>query len=84
MLRPDTLAYASLIAVLATAPLCPAEQRPTLMGMIAQWQYPDSKFNGASMSDAATVNAAGERTVPSVHCKTVLTTADPIAKVIEY
>ena len=36
------------------------------------------------MEDAATVNPSGERTVPSVLCKTVLTTKDPIAKVLEY
>jgi hypothetical protein len=52
--------------------------------MVAEWRYPDSKVNGASMEDAATVNRSGERTVPSVLCKTVLTTKDPIAKVIEY
>lgn len=54
------------------------------MGMIAEWQYPDSKINGASMGDAATVNGNGERTLPSMQCKTVLTTADPMDKVIEY
>ena len=52
--------------------------------MIAQWQYPDSKIKGASLSDAATLNGAGERTVPSVLYKTVLTTKDPMPKVIEY
>ena len=36
------------------------------------------------MQDAATMNRSGERTVVSVMCKTVLTTKDPIAKVIEY
>jgi hypothetical protein len=36
------------------------------------------------MEDAATVNRSGERTVVSVLCKTVLTTKDPVDKVIEY
>jgi hypothetical protein len=52
--------------------------------MIAQWQYPDSKMQGATMSDAATQNGAGERTVQSIQYKTVLTTKDPMPKVIEY
>lgn len=54
------------------------------MTMIAQWQYPDSKMNGATMSDAATLNSAGERTVQSIQYRTVLTTKDPMPKVIEY
>lgn len=54
------------------------------MTMIAEWRYPDSQINGATMQDAATVNDLGERTVPSIQSKTIMTTADPIAKVIEY
>ena len=84
MRRASTLACASLITVLANAAFCHAAEPLRLMPMIAEWQYPDSKFNGASMGDAATVNRSGERTVPSVLCKTVLTTKDPMAKVIEY
>ena len=79
-----TLASAVLTAVLTTATLCHARERLMLLGTIAQWQYPGSKINGATMQDAATVNRSGERTVVSVFCKTVLTTKDPIAKVIEY
>lgn len=80
----STLALAWLTAIVGVAALCPAEEPLRLMPMIAEWQYPDSKINGASMSDAATVNRSGERTVPSILCKTVLTTKDPMAKVIEY
>jgi len=54
------------------------------MATIVQWQYPGSKIDGATMQDAATVNQSGARTVASVLCKTVLTTKDPIAKVVEY
>jgi hypothetical protein len=84
MRRSSTLAFASLITVFATAAFCHAAEPLRLMPMIAEWQYPDSRINGASMSDAATVNRSGERTVPSILCKTVLTTKDPMAKVIEY
>jgi hypothetical protein len=54
------------------------------MTMIGWRQYPDSKISGATLSDAATMNAAGERTRPSVQYKAVLTTRDPIPKVIAY
>lgn len=36
------------------------------------------------MSDAATMNGAGERTLQSIQYKTVLTTKDPMRKVIAY
>ena len=84
MLRSRTLAFALLIAILATKPLCHAEEPIRLMAMLAEWQYPHSTFNGASMSDAATINGRGERTAPSLQCKAVLTTPDPMDKVIEY
>jgi len=84
MLRSSVLAFASLIALLTAETWCHAEEPVRLMATIAEWQYPGSTINGASMSDAATVNVSGERTVPSILCKTVLTTKDPMAKVIEY
>jgi hypothetical protein len=83
MLCRLTLASAVLTAVLTTATPCHAGEL-RLMSTIAEWQYPGSKINGASMRDAATVNRSGARTVPSVLCKTVLTTKDPMDKVIKY
>lgn len=82
--RTSTLALVSLLALLASAPLGHTQETPSLMTMIAQWQYPGSRMNGATMSDAATLNGAGERTVQSIQYKTVLTTKDPMPKVIEY
>jgi hypothetical protein len=75
--------FAVLTAFFAATP-CSAGEPASLMSMIAEWRYPDAKINGASMQDAATVNRSGDRTVPSVLCKTVLITKDPIANVIEY
>ncbi len=82
--RLSTRALVSLLALLASAPLGHPQEAPSLMTMVAQWQYPGSKMNGATMSDAATLNGAGERTVPSIQYKTVLTTKDPMPKVIAY
>ena len=84
MFRTSTLTLALLLALLASAPWCYAQAPPSLMTLIAQWQYPDSKMNGATMSDAATLNGAGERTVQSIQYRTVLTTKDPLPKVLEY
>jgi hypothetical protein len=84
MLRLVFVTIASVITTLA-APLTSTVDEPqTLMARIAEWQYPGSKINGASMSDVATINGKGERTVPSIQCRTVLTTTDPIAMVLDY
>jgi hypothetical protein len=50
----------------------------TLLGMLGEWQYPDSKFHGAKMSDAAV------KDISSVKCKAVLTTPDPVDKVLAH
>ena len=84
MLRVTSVAIASLITILANSPMSYADESQSLMTRIAEWQYPDSKLNGATMSDAATLNGNGERTIPSIQCKTVMTTTDPITKVVEY
>jgi hypothetical protein len=83
--RLSALALLSLPALLASAPLCHAQEKPpSLMTVVTEWKYPDSNMSGASLSDGATVNDAGERTIPSILYKAVLTTQDPMSKVIEY
>ncbi len=42
------------------------EKSVTLLGMLTEWQYPDSTFNGATMSDGGAAGAV------SVKCKAVL------------
>jgi len=79
-----TLALIAFLALLASPPLGHTQEAPSLLTLIAQWKYPDSKMNGATLGDAATLNGAGERTVQSILYKTVLTTPDPMSKVIEY
>ena len=61
-----------------------ADESVTLMGTISQWRYPNSKLNGAEMSDAATVDSDGNRTVQSLVCKTTMTTDDSVEKVLEF
>ena len=61
-----------------------AAEPSSLMERIAPWRYPGSTSKSASMSDAATVNASGNRTIQSIQCKTVMTTNDSVAKVVKY
>ncbi|MBT4865684.1 MAG: hypothetical protein HON53_11305 [Planctomycetaceae bacterium] len=83
MLQASIVATTVIIA-LAPAAVQADDGPKTLLTRIAEWQYPGAKISGASMSDGATVNEQGNRTVPSIHCKTMLTTTDPINKVVEY
>ncbi len=70
--------------LLTTAPSCNAEEGASLMTMIAEWQYPKSTINGATMADGKTVNSDGDRTTQSIVCKTVLTTDDSVDQVIAF
>ena len=83
-MKPIMLTLVLLLALVVSAPLCYAQAPPSLMTMIAQWQYPGSKMKGATLSDAATTNGVGERILQSVQYKTVLTTKDPMPTVIAY
>ena len=75
-----TLLLLSFVPIVAHA----TDQPKTLLTRIAEWQYPGANLSKSTMGDAATVDQNGNRTVPSVHCKTVLTTDDPIDKVVKY
>ncbi|HIE99233.1 MAG TPA: hypothetical protein EYG03_06990 [Planctomycetes bacterium] len=83
MLRASIVAITAILSVFLSA--VQADNRPkSLLTTVAEWQYPGAKMNGASVSDGATINQQGDRTVQSVHRKTVLTTADSVDKVVDY
>jgi hypothetical protein len=84
MPRYFLLVLAVLVFTTANESWCPGAEPQSLMTSITEWQYPGSKIGKASLSDAATINADGQRTVPSVQYKTVLTTKDPMEKVVQY
>ena len=70
-----TVTIHSLRAAQADKP----EQGKSLLQTLAEWKYPDSTMlGGASMSDG------GNPDVQSVKCKAILTTTDPIDKVIAF
>jgi len=56
----------------------------TLMGTIVKWQYPESKLSGGEMADAATMDASGKRTEPSIVLKTTMTTEDSVDAVLKF
>jgi hypothetical protein len=56
----------------------PSKKTVTLLGMLSEWQYPGSKFNGAESSDAAV------RDISSIKSKAVLTTPDSAEKVVDF
>jgi hypothetical protein len=55
------------------------DQERSLLQTLAKWQYP-----GSTMLDGASMSDGGNPTLQSVKCKALLTTADPIDKVIAY
>ena len=56
----------------------------SLMGTIVRWQYPKASINHAKGSDAATIDAEGNRTVPSTVFEANMTTEASVAQVIQY
>lgn len=57
----------------------PPQKSPvTLMGMVSEWRYPDSLFQGAETSDAAV------KDIVSMKSKAALTTSDSAEKVVAF
>ena len=56
----------------------PAEKSVTLLGMLSEWQYPGSKFNGAEIGDAAVTGIVSDKS------KAILTTSDAADKVLDF
>jgi hypothetical protein len=55
------------------------ETRPvTLMGMLSEWTYPESKFGGAQTGDAAVSG------VSAIKSQAILTTTDSVDKVMDF
>ena len=83
MLR--TVSFVLSFPVLLLSANATAEDQPkTLLTRVVEWQYPGSELSKPTMSDGATVDENGNRTVPSVHCKATLVTEDPIDQVSNY
>src|SRR5262249_49573402 len=67
----------------AAPPPGPAQATPpgtmTLLGTLSEWKYP-----GSNMLGGATMSDGGNPLVVDVKCRAILTTPDPIEKVIEF
>ena len=83
-LRAWAFALLPALLVWASTQPSPAQESRSLLGSLAPWSYPGATMRKAQASDGATVNAAGDRTVPSVRLQALLTTKDPVPKVVEF
>ncbi|MEM8668125.1 MAG: hypothetical protein AAGG48_11455 [Planctomycetota bacterium] len=83
MHRPTTLLLLTVF-VCSFSHRCVADEPVTLMGKLSPWMYPKASMGGAQMSDAATIDGSGNRTVPSIACKTTMKTNDSVEKVIAF
>jgi hypothetical protein len=61
-----------------------AEEPVALIGTIVKWRYPDAEIGKSEMTDAATVDADGQRTVPSSFLKTTMLTSDSVESVLKF
>jgi hypothetical protein len=61
-----------------------ADEPVTLIGTIVKWRYPGAEIGKSEMSDAATIDAKGSRTVPSTVLTTSMVTADSVDKVLAF
>ena len=77
------LAFCMLSAA-ATTHSSFANEPVSLMGTIVKWRYSDAEIGKSEMSDAATIAANGQRTVPSVILNTTMTTPDSVSKVLAF
>ena len=73
-----TLVLAFVAADVAIADDETPKKQITLMGMLQEWTYPKSKFNGAQMSDAAVSD------ISAIKSKAILTTPDSVEKVMAF
>ena len=79
MLLSLVLSCATVMSVTASA-----DEPVTLIGTIVKWRYPDAEIGKSEMSDAATIDADGKRTVPSCVLKTTMVTRDSVDKVLAF
>lgn len=73
-----TLLAVPLLCSVAVADDAPAKEQVTLMGMLLEWRYPESKFHGAETADA------GVKGISSIKSKAILTTPDSVEKVMDF
>jgi hypothetical protein len=73
-----TLVLALVAAGVAIADDETPKKQLTLMGMLQEWFYPNSKFHGAQSSDAAVSD------ISAIKSKAILTTPDSVEEVLAF
>ena len=74
----------TLLCAIVLSITVPADEPVTLIGTIVKWRYPNAEIGKSQMSDAATIDADGKRTVPSTVLKTTMATGDSVDKVLAF
>lgn len=74
------------LITVAAVTLMPVHTAPpkTLLQRIQPWMYPEAEMGPSVMQDGGMQNAAGDRTVASVHCRTTFRTADAADAVLAH
>lgn len=72
------LVLVSLVCPVAVADDAPPPAQVTLLGMLHEWRYPESKFHGAESADA------GVTGISSIKSKAILTTPDSVENVMDF
>ena len=73
-----------LLCIAGSSITATADEPVTLIGTIVKWRFPDAEIGKSQMSDAATIDAEGKRTVPSTVLKTTMVTGDSIKNVLAF
>ena len=79
-----TLMSLALLSATFVSVKVSADDSVTLLGTEEKWRYPNAEIAISEMSDAATVDANGKRTVPSFVLKTTMSTEDSVEKVLAF
>ena len=79
-----TLMSLALLSATFVSVKVSADDSVTLLGTEVKWRYPNAEIAISEMSDAATVDANGKRTVPSFVLKTTMSTEDSVEKVLAF
>lgn len=84
LIQPVLSISLAFLCATAMSVIAHADEPVSLIGTIVKWRYPDAQIGKSEMSDAATIDGDGKRTVPSSMLKTTMMTRDSVDKVVAF
>jgi hypothetical protein len=79
LIAPSAVVMTIAILLMSAAQANGPQEPKSLLQILGEWKYP-----GSTMLDGASMSDGGNPLVQSVKCKSILTTPDPIDKVIAF